>query len=130
MGAEMIAREGEHYEIITFPGGMRTLNFLPRGNKELTMFERRYIENAFFAKKLGSSFKFHDKPEYKFVDMEDALDGRSDAQTDGNACTCGLCEECVYRSAEESRIADAQYKERRYDEEFHGESRLGFLGYR
>jgi len=113
----MIATEGIHYEFIP-RGGMRFLHFLPAGNNELDMFQRRFIENAFFTKKLGSSFEFHEKPEYKFTEPEDVPVGRIDTETDGG------------HTDEEYRIADAEYKARRYDEEFHGESRLGHLGYR
>lgn len=106
----MTATQGIHYTIIN--NGCRWLHFTRAGNAELTREQRDMITSAFWAKKLGDSFSFPEST-FEFAETEE-LNGRIDTPGDGVY---------EYTEAEEGRIADSQYRERRVREEFEGESR-------
>lgn len=101
----MIAREGEHYVIIY--GSPRWLHFKRKGNAELTCEQREMITTAFWAKKLGDSFTFPE-PTFKFTEAEET-NGRDNTEA------IGIYQ---YTEAEEARLADNAYKEKRIAEEF------------
>lgn len=110
----MTATQGIHYTIIN--NGSRWLHFTTEGNSELTRDQRDMITSAFWAKKLGDNFTFPEST-FKFTEAEE-LNGRIDTPGDGSY---------QYTEAEEERITDSQYRERRIREEFEGESRFWWL---